>query len=75
MIKQGIRNKIDYIVTVISCFAEQYKLTNKEAYAYLRRFSGLDFLNKHYDIEHTLSIENAVEDLQLVCFNHGGKIQ
>lgn len=75
MDKRELKNQLEYIVTIVSCFAEKFKLNNRQAYSYLRRFSGIDFLIRHYNVEHTLSIENAVEDLQLYCFNKGGRIQ
>ena len=67
-------NQIEYLVTCIGAFAEKYNLALPQAYSYLKRFTGIDFLIECYDIEHTLSIENAVEDLQQLCYNHGGKI-
>ena len=69
-----INSQIEYLVTCISAFAEKYNLAIPQAYSYLKRFTGIDFLIECYDIEHTLSIENAVEDLQQLCYNHGGKI-
>ena len=67
-------NQIEYLVTCIGAFAEKYNLAIPQAYSYLKRFTGIDFLIECYDIEHTLSIENAFEDLQQLCYNHGGKI-
>lgn len=75
MDKRELKDRIEYIVVCVSSFAERFKLSNTSAYAYLKRFSGIDFLQKHYGMEHTQSIDTAVEDLQLVCYNHGGKIQ
>lgn len=69
-----IKNRIEYIVVCVSEFAKRFKLTNQQAYAYLRRFTGIDFLNTYYEVEHTQSIENAVEDLQMLCYRRGGKI-
>lgn len=74
MDKRHLINRIEYIVTCIGAFAERYKLSNTQAYIYLRRYSGIDFLIDCYAAEHTLSIEDAVDDLQTICFNHGGKI-
>lgn len=68
-------NKIEYLATCISAFGIQYKLSNAEAYNYLKRFGGIDFLIDCYEAEHTLSMENAVEDLQLLCVNNGGKLK
>ena len=74
MEKRKIRNRIEYIVTCIGAFAQCYGLSNPQAYAYLRRYSGIDFLFDCYEAEHTLSIDDAVEDLQAICFREGGKI-
>lgn len=75
MNKKDIFDRIEYVVTCVSAFAEQFHLTQVQAYAYLRRFSGIDFLLDCYAAEHTLSIDDAVADLQHVCMKKGGKIK
>lgn len=67
-------NKIEYVVCCVGAFAERFHLTNAQAYAYLRRFSGIDFLIDCYAAEHTLSIDDAVEDLTNICLKNGGKL-
>lgn len=67
-------NKIEYLVCVIGAFARHFSLTNAKAYQYIRQYKGLDFLTKHYDIEHTLSIDDAVEDIAVVCNRNGGSL-
>lgn len=74
MDKHELKNRIEFIVVCVSEFARRFKLTNQQAYAYLRRFSGIDFLNDCYEVEHTQSIECAVEDLQVLCYKKGGRI-
>ena len=74
MDKKEIINKIEYVVSCVGAFAMKYKLSNALAYAYLRRFTGIDFLIDCYSAEHTLSIDEAVEDLQAICFQKGGRI-
>ena len=49
-------------------------VSNSQAYAYLRRFTGIDFLLDCYAAEYTLSIDDAVSDLQVICQREGGKI-
>lgn len=34
----------------------------------------LDLFESHYGILHTLSIDDAVDDLQVLCLRNGGKI-
>lgn len=74
MVQKEIFDRIEYIVACVGAFAQKYGLSNHQAYAYLRRFTGIDFLLDCYAAEHTLSIENAVSDLQLICHRNGGKI-
>lgn len=74
MEKRELLNRIEYVVVCVGAFAQKFKLTNAQAYAYLRRFSGIDFLLDCYAAEHTLSIDDAVEDLQLLCQRKGGRL-
>lgn len=74
MNKKEITNMIEYVVCCVGAFATKFSLTNAQAYAYLRRFSGIDFLIDCYAAEHTLSIDDAVNDLITICFKKGGKL-
>ena len=74
MNKKEIFDRIEYVVACVGAFALRYKLCNTQAYAYLRRFTGIDFLLDCYAAEHTLSIDDAVSDLQVICRREGGKI-
>lgn len=65
---------IEYIVTAITEFAKKNLLTVKEASNYLLRFKGIDFLEKSYAAEHTLSVNNWIEDITAVCKRNGGGI-
>lgn len=65
---------LDYIVICISEFASKYKMHMRDAYIYLNTYKGIEFLKEFYDVEHTLSFEDAVEDLRAVCRKNGGAI-
>ncbi len=67
-------NMLEYLLCVIGAFAGQFMLTNAAAYRYLRDYKGLEFLIRHYEIEHTLSIEDAVDDITVVCHRNGGAL-
>lgn len=73
--KQPDKNVIDYVMTAIIEFAKRHRLTIKEASNYLNRFKGIDFLTEFYDVEHTLSFTDCVDDLTVVCQNNGGAIK
>lgn len=67
-------NKIEYIICCVGAFAKKYRLSNAQAYSYLNRYEGIDFLYDCYGAEHTLSIDDAVSDIQMLCYNNGGQI-
>lgn len=74
MYKKEIFDRIEYVVTCVGGFALRYNLYNMQPHASLRRFTGIDFLLDCYAAEHTLSIDDAVSDLQVICQREGGKI-
>ena len=73
-VTQSERQLLDYIVVCVSEFADRYGLHMKDAYAYLRRYKGIDFLHEFYDVEHTLSFDDVIDDLSEICRKNGGTI-
>ena len=74
MSKQEIKI-LNYIVICIDEFSKQKKISKKVAYNYLKKYKGLDFLNECYEAEHTVSLNDTVEDLTEVCKGNGGTIE
>ncbi len=74
MISKQQVNKINYIVVCVNEFAARFGMSSKEAFSYLNKYSGVSFLKDHYEIEHTLSIDNAIENLIMACKRNGGHI-
>lgn len=71
---EQMRNLLDYIVVCINEFAEQKQIGTREAYLYLNEYKGIEFLHEFYDVEHTLSFDDTVEDLTKICSSNGGAI-
>lgn len=69
-----MERQVSYIVAVISDFAEHYGLSTPQAYRYLARYKGIEFLEDFYDVEHTLSFEDVVSDVALYCRKNGGSL-
>lgn len=67
-------NLLDYIVVCISEFASRYQMHMKDAYIYLNQYKGIEFLKEFYDVEHTLSFDDVMEDLTVLCRKNGGTI-
>ena len=68
------KNKLDFTIALIAEFAATYKLKQKQAFNYLNRFPGMQFLHKHYNVLHTQSFEDVIENLATVCRNNGGQL-
>ena len=66
--------KIPYLNAVIRIFGSRFDLTVQQAFRYLYNFKGIRFLLEYYDVEHTLSIEDTVDDLIKVCQKNGGEL-
>ena len=66
--------KIPYINACIRAFAKRFELPVKTAFSYLYRFKGIEFLDKYYEAEHLQSIEDAVDDLIILCKEKGGRL-
>ena len=65
------KNRIEYLVTCVGDFAHAHRMTPADAFSFLWRFKGLDFLSDCYDAEHSQSIDTAVDDLAEVCIRNG----
>lgn len=74
-LKYPLKDVIDYITAAILEFGDRHGLTLAQATNYLRRYSGLDFLVEFYDVEHTLSFSDCVEDLTIICQKNGGGLR
>lgn len=67
-------NILNYIVVCISEFASRYEMHMRDAYIYLSRNKGIAFLKEFYDVEHTLSFDDVLDDLAAVCRKNGGTV-
>ena len=61
-----VKNKVEYIIAVISEFAAAHSLNTLQAYRY--------FVSRFYNVEHTLSFEDVIEDLTAYCHRKGGAL-
>ena len=44
------------------------------AYRYLKRFQGIDFMIEFYNTLHLQSIDDTVDDLVQICKKNGGAL-
>jgi hypothetical protein len=72
VLDEETRNKVGFITFMIHQFARAYKMDKRDAYLYLQKYGGLDFLFKHWWALHTDNPFWAVRDLYEVCYKNGG---
>ena len=65
-------DKISFISFIIPKFAEAYKMNIQEAYFYLKKHGGLDYLNECWWALHTDNDIWAVHDIYEICYQNGG---
>ncbi len=69
------RNILGFTVALISEFAAHYGIRPRQAYAYLKRYKGMEHLHEHYGVLHTQSFPDTVDALAQVCANNGGGLR
>lgn len=73
MDKKEIFDRIEYVVACVGAFAQRHQLSNMQAYAYLRRFTGIDFLLDCYAAEHTLPLMTLFQTFRSFANGKEGK--
>lgn len=69
-----IKDKLEWTVIFMLEFGRKYDLTMKQAFNYLSRFKGIDFIDRHYEYVHTQSFASMVDDIAEYCHRHGGAL-
>lgn len=67
--------KIPYINACIRATAKRLSLHTEQAFAYLKKFLGLDYLIEFYDTLHLQSIDDAVDEMLIICQQNGGRLK
>ncbi len=73
--KRDVNDKIEWTVVFLSEFGKRYGLTFKQAFNYLSRYKGINFIERHYDYLHTQSFASVVDDMAQYCEKMGGGVQ
>lgn len=66
--------KIDFVNLCISEFAWKYKLSMPVSYRYLQKYDGIGFLDRNYEAEHILPLQETLKTLRQVCQQNGGTL-
>lgn len=68
------RKQINYTVACVSEFAHEHNITVKEAFQFLFEYKAIEFLKENYDVEHTLSLDETLSDMLMICKKNGGML-
>jgi len=63
---------VHYLVACVVDFAEKNDMRIKDAFFYLKKHNGIDFLIENYEIEHTLSKDDTMDALSNIVRGNGG---
>ncbi|MBR1711865.1 MAG: DUF3791 domain-containing protein [Alloprevotella sp.] len=67
-------DKIEYLVLLVAEFAARSKVSESMAYRYLCQYGALALCEKHYNVMHTLSVDENIRTLQEYCQRRGGSL-
>ncbi|MDR1524372.1 MAG: DUF3791 domain-containing protein [Tannerella sp.] len=67
-------DKVSFITFIIPKFASGYKMNAQEAYLYLKKYGGINYLNEHWWALHTDNPYWAIRSMAKVCRNNGGNL-
>jgi hypothetical protein len=65
-------DKISFVTFIIGQFAAAYKMSGQNAYRYLKRYGGFDYISDCWWALHTDNPFWAVRDIYKVCRSNGG---
>lgn len=68
------RDMVEYTVALVNEFAQTFNLSDSQAYRYISRFNGIEMIERHYDIMHTLDFQETVNSLAIFCNRQGGAL-
>ncbi len=69
-----VSDKIEYFILLVSEFASRSKVSEAQAYRYLNYYGAFALCDKHYNIMHTLSLDENIQTLQSYCQRKGGSL-
>ena len=74
LMSQQVMDRIEYLVLLVAEFAAHCRVSEAMAYRYLNQYGALALCDKHYNVMHTLSVEDNIQTLQEYCQRRGGNL-
>ena len=67
-------DKIEYLILLVAEYASRCKVSEVQAYRYLSQYGALLLCDKHYNIMHTLPVDENIQILRSYCQRKGGTL-
>jgi len=58
--------KIFWLSTIVEKYAKSKNKSRVQAFQEMLALGSFDFIEKHYNVEHLLSFEDVIEDINLI---------
>ena len=71
-IDKATSDKISFVTFIVPEFAAAYKMKLQDAFFYLKKYGGWDFLNTHWGALHSANPFHVVDYLYRICLRNGG---
>jgi len=65
-------NKVNFMTFIITKFARAYKMNSQQAYLYLKKYGGMDYLDEFWWTLHTEDPFWSIRALYEACYRNGG---
>ena len=75
MSRMNDKKESHYFLMILNMIAKKHNISIYETYEYLSRHKGISFLQEFYDVEHTLSTDDVVDDVLAICSKNGGLLK
>ncbi|MDR2887054.1 MAG: DUF3791 domain-containing protein [Bacteroidales bacterium] len=66
------QNKVNFMSFIIQKFANAYKMNGQDAYLYLKKYGGIDYIDECWWALHIDNPWWAIRDIYKVCRSNGG---
>ena len=74
LMSKQVMDRIEYLVLLVAEFAAHNRVSEAKAYRYLNQYGALALCDKHYNVMHTLSVEENIQTLREYCQRRGGNL-
>jgi len=72
VLDREMQNKVAFMTFIITKFASAYKMNSQQAYLYLKKYGGIDYIDECWWALHIDNPWWAIRDIFKVCRSNGG---